>query len=404
MAPEVDALEEFRQLCGAVEETEFRDADVDAELRARLGAAALAAASTREARCPRAALVIVDHALLRCRDEGQRASLQKVADRLDQALAAEDDDGNEFFADGRAFDALAAHRLPAASRVRRIRVVHGGLAPVPAARKGEPAVFRRAVSDWPAVERWRRPRYLKRVIGHRTVPVEVGASWLVANARDGARDGAPPLKQQRLMRVADFIDAFVVAPRAAAGDDAAGDDAAGDDASEAPFDAVAVSAVVPVTSALTRAYLAQHRLFDQVPALRADAPGAFEAKSDLYKHFVANGPRAQDGEAPIVNAWFGAAGVTTPLHYDRHPNLLCHVVGRKLVLLWPRDAAIPAHDPPNENTSPVDVEPSVDAEAQSALPGAYAVVLEPGDVLAIPRGVWHYVRSLTPCFSVSVWY
>jgi hypothetical protein len=31
-------------------------------------------------------------------------------------------------------------------------------------------------------------------------------------------------------------------------------------------------------------------------------------------------------------------------------------------------------------------------------------ILAPGDCLYIPRGWWHYVRSLSPSFSVSFWW
>jgi hypothetical protein len=36
---------------------------------------------------------------------------------------------------------------------------------------------------------------------------------------------------------------------------------------------------------------------------------------------------------PVVNIWFGGAGVGTPLHFDRHSNLFVQVVGTKRVLL-----------------------------------------------------------------------
>ena len=32
------------------------------------------------------------------------------------------------------------------------------------------------------------------------------------------------------------------------------------------------------------------------------------------------------------------------------------------------------------------------------------VVLGPDDMLYIPRGTWHYVRALTPSFSVNFWF
>ena len=98
-------------------------------------------------------------------------------------------------------------------------------------------------------------------------------------------------------------------------------------------DVCAVSEVVPVTSARTVAYLAQHPLLEQCPQLSRDAA----PWPRFVQEAVARGPRAQRGLEPIVSAWVAPRGATTPLHHDRHPNYLCHVVGRKLVYLWPPD-------------------------------------------------------------------
>ena len=36
--------------------------------------------------------------------------------------------------------------------------------------------------------------------------------------------------------------------------------------------------------------------------------------------------------------------------------------------------------------------------------GCCEAVLGPGDALYVPKGWWHYVRSLSPSFSVSFWW
>jgi ribosomal protein L16 Arg81 hydroxylase len=56
--------------------------------------------------------------------------------------------------------------------------------------------------------------------------------------------------------------------------------------------------------------------------------------------------------------------------------------------------------------SAVDVEAPDAAEHFPAFANAkpFDTVLGPGDVLFIPRGWWHYVRSLTPSFSVNFWF
>ena len=57
------------------------------------------------------------------------------------------------------------------------------------------------------------------------------------------------------------------------------------------------------------------------------------------------------------------------------------------------------------NSSQVDVA-NVDDDAFPLFRGApyLEAVLKPGDALFIPIFHWHYVRSLTPSFSVSFWW
>ena len=106
--------------------------------------------------------------------------------------------------------------------------------------------------------------------------------------------------------------------------------------------------------------------------------------------------RQLDGVAPdsLVDI---CAQATTPLHFDRHPNYLCHIVGRKLVYLWPPGAPIPRNAAPSENTSPLDAASLVDACELRA-------DLRPGDVLFISEGWWHYVVTPVTSVSVSIWF
>lgn len=71
----------------------------------------------------------------------------------------------------------------------------------------------------------------------------------------------------------------------------------------------------------TAGYLAQHPLFDQVPALRRDiAIPDYCALSYPMAHHEGS---AQEDVA--VNAWFGPAGTVSCLHFDPKHNLLCQV-------------------------------------------------------------------------------
>lgn len=102
----------------------------------------------------------------------------------------------------------------------------------------EPVLVLGLALSWPARARWADLRYLRRVAGHRLVPIEVGAA-LLGKATDGV------CEQTVLRTLACFIDEVILGGQAA--------NAAGDEPR-------AVTSAVPVTSAHTRGYLAQHRL------------------------------------------------------------------------------------------------------------------------------------------------
>ncbi|HVX18065.1 MAG TPA: cupin-like domain-containing protein [Acidimicrobiales bacterium] len=102
-----------------------------------------------------------------------------------------------------------------------------------------------------------------------------------------------------------------------------------------------------------------------------------------------------------VFLWYGPAGTVTPLHHDVANILLCQVTGRKAIrLISPSQTPLLYND--------IGVFSAVDAAAPDLdrFPSYREVqpvefVLEPGEVLFIPVGWWHTVRSLEPSISVS---
>ena len=291
----------------------------------------------------------------------------------------------------------------AAFGLQRVRAVDARTAPheelaalVHAA--AAPALLSGLAADWPALQKWADLAHLRRVAGRRLVPIEVGAThlkntWHEAVGCEGGsvEDVGGVCEQQVVCRLDEFIDEVVLGGRPA-------------NHTGAPPSAV--SSTVPVTASATRGYLAQHRLFEQVPALAADIrqPACAPPKADC-------------------RAWFGGADVSTPVHYDLHHGLLVQVVGRKRVLLWPPSARellqAPPAGSPLANTSAVDPEalfrsvlprlgaaaPMADSEHIAALRNfCTAVELHPGAAILIPQGWWHHTRSLTVSFSVSFWW
>jgi len=213
-------------------------------------------------------------------------------------------------------------------------------------------------------------------------------------------------------------------------------------------------------------YLAQHDLFAQVQSLRADIAIPDYCYSEPPRAAAAAGSNAgadQGGEGDVlVNAWFGPACTTTPLHTDPHHNVLAQVVGRKYVRLY-GPAQTPRLYPrgTNElgidmsNTSGVDLDEAMElledwrwdvpSDGESGTgknpeTGLHTIkggqssskdadlngevrlddfkvrfpnfaeaeylegILSEGQCLFIPKGWWHYVRSLSSSFSVSFWW
>ena len=236
--------------------------------------------------------------------------------------------------------ALAAARAPGPPLSRA--AFHSGFV-----RPRLPAVLCGAISDWRALRLWRSCEWWRARWGHRTVPLEVGlpgtGTW-----------------REEPHTVADFVERFL----------------GGGGGGEV-------------------AYLAQHELFNQLPSLWRD----FSVPRVLH---VAPGS---------VNVWWGTAGTVTRLHFDSYDNLLCQVAGYKWVRLFPPDEAPslyvlpPSGTAAQGNVSAVDVE-RPDAAAHPLYDPAHGVdaVLGPGDALFIPRGWWHWVRSLCPSLSVNFFF
>ena len=158
------------------------------------------------------------------------------------------------------------------------------------------------------------------------------------------------------------------------------------------------------------AYLAQHRLFDQVPALASDYSVPDFCSLSLDRTCVAP-PEVE------ANAWFGPKGTVSTAHFDPKHNLLCQAVGMKLVMLWsPEDGATALYPRDDElrNTSSIDCdmdpeEGGLSAAEASTFPlfndaPCRTCILRPGECLYIPPRWWHFCKSKDVSFSVSFWW
>ncbi|KAM0250056.1 hypothetical protein ACHAQJ_008749 [Trichoderma viride] len=274
-----------------------------------------------------------------------------------------------------------------------------------------PVVFTDLTKEWPAFSDtpWNSPDYLlsKTFGGRRLVPIEIGRSYVDQGW------------SQELVQFKHFLTRYID-PSILLSDDA--DDTASPtqdnqnhhDATEKQPEKVG--------------YLAQHNLFQQIPALRNDIQVPDFCWADVPPHPTAPSKNQATLDVPQLNAWFGPAKTITPLHTDGYHNLLCQVVGTKYVRLYspeetgrlrPRGLE---HGVDMSNTSGLDIgilegwdeiedsdynDVSDDWESTrkelERVP-YWECILQPGDTLVIPIGWWHYVRSLSISFSVSFWW
>lgn len=208
-----------------------------------------------------------------------------------------------------------------------------------------PCVIEGAIADWPALTRW-TPNYLKARVGSAEVEFQ------------GARTGDPLfelLKDNHKMRA--LFDAFIDAIAGHVGNDA---------------------------------YLTAYNSSTNAAAL---AP--------LYEDL---------GEVPSVLTpgggmlWIGPEGTFTPLHFDLTNNLLAQITGRKqLVLVPPSESSKMAHhrhvfSEVHDLTDPA----RIARFPEAATVRHFTVEIGPGDLLYIPVGWWHQVRSLS--FSTMLTY
>ncbi|CAF3962801.1 unnamed protein product, partial [Rotaria magnacalcarata] len=214
----------------------------------------------------------------------------------------------------------------------------------------QPVVLTGCIDHWPALSKWSFD-YLIKLAGDRTVPVELGSRY------------SDDDWTQKLMTIADFIKKYCKQRSPKCG------------------------------------YLAQHPLLDQIPDLKKDIciPDYCYMSSD-----------ENEDEEVDLNAWIGPKQTISPLHNDPKQNLLAQVVGEKYIRLYD-----PIYSPRLytlgstmlNNTSSIDVEnPDYDRFPLFKDVPYLETILEPGDMLYMPSRHWHYVRSLSPSFSVNFWW
>lgn len=105
-----------------------------------------------------------------------------------------------------------------------------------------------------------------------------------------------------------------------------------------------------------------------------------------------------------VNFWASPAPMLSSLHYDPYCNLLNVMEGSKTVRLAPPSATPHLSPQPAFHDSANHAAADLFAPAADAVAGVVEFTLQPGDALFLPEGWWHQVRSVSGTLAVNFWW
>lgn len=153
------------------------------------------------------------------------------------------------------------------------------------------------------------------------------------------------------------------------------------------------------------AYLTDPTILDEIPALRRDIAAAHAQLAALCDR----DPRAWRLLSRRPTLWIGPAGVVSPLHFDRVENFHAQLTGHKRWTLFaPSQARSLYHrsrEVPVPLYSPIDVErPDLARFPRYRDAAPWSAVVEAGEMLFVPSGWWHQVRTLDRSVSITFWF
>jgi ribosomal protein L16 Arg81 hydroxylase len=211
-------------------------------------------------------------------------------------------------------------------------------------KKQKPVVIEQLTQDWPAYEKWKL-NYIKDIAGDKTVPLYDDRP---VSHKDGFNEA------HAKMKMADYIDLLQSKP--------------------------------------TNYRIFLYNLMKEVPSLKDDFKWP-----DIGLSLVK--------QLPML--FFGGKGSKVFIHYDiDYSNILhFHFHGKKRCILFAPDQTPYLYKVPHALISREDIDfDNPDLEKWPALKQAKGLVadLEHGEMLYLPEGYWHYMKYVTPGFSMSL--
>jgi hypothetical protein len=211
-------------------------------------------------------------------------------------------------------------------------------------KKQKPVVIEQLISDWPAFSKWDFD-YMKNMAGNKTVP-------LYDDRPVSSDEGFNEAHAQ--MRMTDYIDLLQSKP--------------------------------------TNYRIFLYNLMKEVPELKTDFKWP-----DIGLNLIR--------QLPML--FFGGKNSKVFMHYDiDYPNILhFHFHGEKRCMLFPPDQTPFLYKVPHALIAREDIDfDNPDYEKFPALKKAKGLVcnLKHGEMLYMPEGYWHYMKYLTPGFSMSL--
>ncbi|QDQ29334.1 cupin-like domain-containing protein [Chitinimonas arctica] len=125
-----------------------------------------------------------------------------------------------------------------------------------------------------------------------------------------------------------------------------------------------------------------------------------QALAELWQD-IGGLPAYLDGQRDSGFLWFGPKGTRTPFHHDLTNNFMAQLAGRKRIKLVPAVELGQMYNDLHCYT-PVDGG-AIDYERFPRMRDAQIleVILEPGEILFLPVGCWHYVEGLDVSITMS---